>query len=511
MPFRSILFDGSDAEPTAGSTTGGDVVVDLHLDEIVAAMTAGREAYDLGPIFLTRLRDVVTVAYRHDVFRDLERPEVRGAVTSFAARMRTMRGHATRAARVRYRHERARWHLAAAAAYVAAVVSLADDLARAEPRSTGLRGLEAHLAGVVGSPGFAALRADTDRVRAGLDAVTYRLQVSGPRVTVSACEDEPDYGAEVLDAFEKFRQGAPREQAFRFPVGGDLNHVEGAILERVARLHPGPFGDLDAHVAAHADVVDGTIARFDSEVQFYLGYLELVERLRDAGLPFCYPEVATRPPTTHADGAFDLALALTLVPEGGAVVPNSFRLEDPERIVVVTGPNQGGKTTFSRMVGQVHHLAAIGGLVPGTAAGVALVDGIFTHFEREEDAENLSGKLEDDLRRIHAILAEATARSLVVMNESFSSTTPTDALLLNRAVLGTVVERGMLCVTVTFLDELASLGPATVSMVGAVDPADPGRRTFRVERRPADGLAYALAIAEKHRLTRASVAERLAR
>ncbi|MGH2466020.1 MAG: MutS-related protein, partial [Candidatus Limnocylindrales bacterium] len=84
-------------------------------------------------------------------------------------------------------------------------------------------------------------------------------------------------------------------------------------------------------------------------------------------------------------------------------------------------------------------------------------------------------------------------------------------LFIGRRIMGQIVDCGLLCVVVTFLDELAALGPAIASMVSTVDPADDTRRTFEIVRRPSDGLAYALAIAEKHRLTYPSLKARLVR
>ena len=113
--------------------------------------------------------------------------------------------------------------------------------------------------------------------------------------------------------------------------------------------------------------------------------------------------------------------------------------------------------------------------------------------------------------RCEAVLRRTTPRSIVILNEVFTSTTVADALLLSRRVLDRVLGRGCLCVWVTFLDELAALGPAVVSYVSQVDPDDPAVRTFEVTRCPSGGPTYAELLARAHGLDADAIRRRLAR
>jgi DNA mismatch repair protein MutS len=502
--FRSILFEGSNA-PHRADPRGAECFADLNLDQVLRSMAAGREECELDVFFSMPLRDVDAVHYRHEVLRDLERPSVLEAVSAFGDRMRVMREQLAEAGRRHHERQRQAWFLDAVAAYCDAVAALAEQLESLELASRGFRGLRDHVRAYVRSDAYTSLAAEAGQVRELLAEVRYSLHIQGDRVTVADYEGEPDYSADVLRTFARFERGATRDYRARLTTFADMDHVEARILELVAALNPRAFGALEVFCVRHRDYLDPTIGAYDRQVRFYLAYLDLIEPMKTAGLAFCYPRVSTRSKQERAVATFDLALADKLVRSGSAVVTNDFELRDGERILVVTGPNQGGKTTFARTFGQIHHLAALGLPVPGREARLLLPDRVFAHFEREEDIRTLRGKLEDELVRIQAILREATGRSVLVMNESFTSTTLADARQIGEDVLRQIIDRGLLCVYVTFVDELTTLDDATVSMVATVDPRDPAVRTYELVRRPADGLAYAGALAEKYGLTRGSV------
>ena len=508
-PFRSILFDDRGSGPEAGSHELSEFFTDLNLDQIVDAITVGRDEYNLKPFFYAPVKSIDAVHYRQAVFHDLENPAIFEQIQLFAEQMRKMRSSMAQSTKLYYKYQKHALFMIAVEVYCSAISRLAGGLSSATLESPGFQSLREYLLGYSKSHDFSLLAAEAGRLRLDLNSIRYSLHVDGRRVTVGKYSGEPDLSAEVLQTFEKFRQGASREYRFAASLWPEMNHVEAAIIDRIAQIHPEIFSRLDEFPHRHNGYLDPVIAAFDREVQFYLAYIEFKQRVGRTGRSFCYPTVTSSSREVHGHNIFDLALANQLVEARRQVVTNSFFLRGAERVFVVSGPNQGGKTTFARTFGQLHYLGCLGCPVPGSDARLFLFDKLFTHFERQESLETLSGKLEDELLRIHRILERATSNSILIMNESFLSTTLNDALFLSKQIMRRILSLDMLCVSVTFLDELANVSDAIVSMVSTVDPSDPAVRTFKIVRKPADGLAYAAAIAQKHHLTQDAVVERI--
>lgn len=146
--------------------------------------------------------------------------------------------------------------------------------------------------------------------------------------------------------------------------------------------------------------------------------------------------------------------------------------------------------------------------VPGASAALFLPSRIFTHFERGEDSRGQNGKLQDDLLRVHAILAQADAHSLVLLNEIFTSTALKDGLALGRKVFARLQALGAFCVCVTFMTELSKYSKTTASFVSTLD-AGTAERSFKILRRPADGQSYAQALVRKYCLREADIKRRV--
>jgi DNA mismatch repair protein MutS len=509
MTFHSILFakpkDGTQQETLAAPA----FFVDLNLDQVIDAITNGKEVYRLQPFFYVPLHDSDAIIYRHEVMRDLENPPLFELITAFAQKIRTMHNYLAQAEKLYYKYQKERWFLDAVAVYCDAVTCLAHDLCLVDVHSRGFVAFRDYVTDYVNADHFTSLQAETKTLQADLSTVTYCVLIRGNRVTVRKYEAEMDYSVDVEETFAKFKQGAVKDYRVAFRSLPDMDHVEAQILDLVARLYPDIFLHLDDYRAKHDHFLDETIAVFDREIQFYLAYLEYIAKLKRGGLPFCYPRISTTCKDIAVEEGFDVALAYKLIKTNAPIVCNDFSLQGNERVIVVTGPNQGGKTTFARSFGQVQYLASLGCPVPGREARLFLCDRLFTHFEKEENIKDLRSKLEDDLVRIEQILQQATPNSIIIMNEILTSTTVNDAMFLSKQILARILQLDALGVWVTFIDELAAFSEQTVSMVSTIAPDNPALRTYKLARKPADGLAHAIAIAEKYRLTYERLKERL--
>ncbi len=505
----SILLERPEDFINEQQLNAPDFFVDLNLDQIIAAVTAGWEEYNLKPFFYYPLNRTDEIKYRHEIMQDLEHVTLFEHVKSFSQKMRAVREHLAQADALHYNYQKEAWFLDAAEVYCDTVNFFADNLFNVALKSRGFLTIQEYLSNYARSSRFISLLAETKKIKADLAAARYCVLIKGNGFEVRKYESESDYSVDVEETFAKFKQGAVKDYRVKFSFWPHMNHIEGKILDFVAQLYPETFSSLDSYCAKNSNFLDEAVAAFDREIQFYIAYLEHMAILKRAGLKFCYPRISNNCREVYDYEGFDLALAYKLDGENSSVVCNDFYLRDKERILVVTGPNQGGKTTFARTFGQLHYLAAIGCPVPGREAQLFVFDRLFTHFEREEDIKNLRGKLQDDLVRIHHILNQATSSSIIILNEIFTSTTLQDAIFLSTNVMEKIIGLDLLCVWVTFIDELASFSEQVVSMVSTIVPENPTLRTFKILRMQADGLSYAMSIAEKHRLTYEDLKERV--
>ncbi len=233
-------------------------------------------------------------------------------------------------------------------------------------------------------------------------------------------------------------------------------------------------------LAQAADHIDSFFNMLQTELAFYIGCLNLSERLAQLGEPLCFPvPVDSRERRYLCRGLYDVCLALT---RDGKIVGNDVNA-DNKVLVIITGANQGGKSTFLRSVGLAQLMMQCGMFVPAEALCANICDGLFTHYKRQEDVTMKSGKLDEELGRMSNIVDTMTSRSLVLFNESFAATNDREGSEIARQIICALVEKGIKVFFVTHLYEFAhsfyEKGLEGTIFLRAERQAD-GRRTFRL-------------------------------
>ncbi len=207
-------------------------------------------------------------------------------------------------------------------------------------------------------------------------------------------------------------------------------------------------------VAQAADHILDFLKMLRTELAFHIGCLNLSERLAEPelGEPTCLPvPAAPGQSRLSARELYEPCLALTL---GGRVVGNDVEA-DGKRLVMVTGANQGGKSTFLRSAGLAHLMMQSGMFVAAESFRADVREGIFTHFKREEDSTMTSGKLDEELARMSEITERIRPLSLLLCNESFASTNEREGSEIARQVVRALIEAGVKVLFVTHLFDLA--------------------------------------------------------
>lgn len=434
-------------------------------------------------------------------------------------------------------------------AYVAAVRALLAplDAFRGELRAQGWLALRDHLASLAAADEFKALEAELPALRAQLEqarSVTLGINLDAQLRPASA----------TLLGVSAERFGAPRSLLGRL-FGGEreAQHGQTPLRQADERQAFGPdrqlFLDLSQLLQEVVAPVEAAMARFarvqaslmsalEGELAFFLGAARLVRQLRAEGYALNFPAIA--PPEERvfrARALYNLELALRLRAEAArgrrsgdaqgapeTPVPADAAFDEAGRIFVLTGPNRGGKTTFIRAVGLAQVLAQAGLPVPAAEATVSPADQIFTLFPTAEATRTGMGRLDQEAAQLAGLFRVATARSLVLLNEPFGSTSPREAIGIARDLLAGLRLLGARAILVTHLHDLArdaesinaavSGASVVATLIAEVAPPAAGEqdsavRTYRIIRGLPEASSHAADIALAHGLQLDQIARTL--
>lgn len=268
--------------------------------------------------------------------------------------------------------------------------------------------------------------------------------------------------------------------ADRSGAGFTLDARDQAGAEALTELAGRATNDAANTISQAVDHVQAFFAELRQELGFYLGSLNLQRALRSRGIPTCYPTPTPRSPTRfRCEGLRDIALCLTTT---APVVGNDVEAAEVD-MVMITGANEGGKSTFLRSRGSAQLMMQAGMFVAAESFTANVVDGVYTHFKREEDAAMIHGKLDEELARMSQLADAIGPGCLLLCNESFASTNEREGAQIARGVIDALTAAGVIVVFVTHLYDLAQ---------SLFDRRDPRHLFLRAERRDDGTRTYRL-------------------
>ena len=508
-PFVSILDAGGEPDRERQCPA---FYQDLNLEQVIHRICRfwGEDVSSFYRYFPV---DEACEDYRREVLRDVKLAGVYKALCGFTEKMDARREVFVKKEDVSHRLQKAAWHIREINDYCKAFTELYEALRTAPFRSEGMRSFLKYLERYLGGEGFCAMQREAAGLLAEMDTFRLVLTYENDRFYVEEGEVPGAYGAFLESCFP----GQGKRMESPFETVPELVDLERELLKVFQKNSPDFFARAESFYQNHVIYAEGILLRFASEIRYYLSYYCFEKEMEELGFRFCVPEkiplagqgaeAAGSGGRMYARGLYDMALACANAGRAEDIVSNDMEYREEERFFVVTGPNQGGKTTFARSLGQMVYLAKMGLDVPAEAAALYHFPDLLTHFSVEESAETGRGKLMDELVRLVPIMKAPCGGSFVVINELFTTAANYDACIMGKRVLEHLLAQGCRGIYVTHLAELGEERPGVASLRAMLDGR--GKRSFKIERDRAADHAGAESQAKEYGLTYAQLKERL--
>ncbi len=536
---------------------------DLGLDAMVEKLTGVEKERTLILGVLGRLTDDPAVArFRCGVFDDLFRhPEIRGRLMELLDHVKFLNDYGA----VRRPSDEAAglWDLLHRLDemhdYIMTVEAIADCLKDAELTSDGLRGLRESILTIWQDSGFdalkkdiAALKADTNTLKSITVGINLNERMEAVSLGLISVNSKPFTRSGLLRSFseaisrrDQVKDTEEWNGSMNFhPATGGLEQLMTRADQATTRISvlrnpvaaltmarvPEDNGTRDlprTMDAALGNMVSALVRRLREvlnryasvsirdmtdlipELVYYIRWAEYIGGLRKAGWRFSMPEprdVADgEGAAMEARGFYNLKLTGAETPE--TTVPNDLCFDGEKRLYLLTGANRGGKTTVTQAVGQLFVLAQGGLYVPAERFAFTPADRVMTHFPADEDQTLDLGRLGEECRRFREMYAGATGRSVLLLNETFSTTSFEEGYYIAADAVRALLKKGSRVIYNTHMHKLArdldrlNEGIKKGKAWSLIVKSEGSARSFRVEVAPPEGLSYARDIAEKYGVT----------
>ncbi len=481
---------------------------DLAIDELIHNICFNETEYSQLKKMLTVIPiDPNTILYRQEILRDFIENE--GIRTKLSLIIKKLRILSDMMYTPRYGEQKSSvWQMITQLGDIelyADVVEEMDSIFKENPpKSEGLSSIAQKIHTIMEGDEIHSLKKDIKRLRAELsDTKSLTLGVNltpdlMPR-EVYLLEFRQQYHKEPINKLTEFVRVIKQIPGHEPP-----NHMMMALTKEVEKHLSGLVGDMKRTLHKYIHLDGYFLLDLRDEFLYYSRLASFACKLQEKGYPICYPKIVKEAREIRIKEAYNIRLALQNEPN---IVTNDFSLLEKERLFVMTGPNRGGKTVLTQGIGIITYMAALGMFVCASSYEGFCVHQIYTHFPADENQTISYGRLGEEAVRIQSIVKEADAYSLILLNETYSSTCASDGLYLAKDLLHILKERGVMVIYNTHIHELAfatedmNKWEGTSDIISIIMEIMDNKNTFRVLRSKPDTCSYAKNLAIKYGVT----------
>lgn len=550
MEKMSLLYPGE--KPPVYKELPALTAHDLSLD--LLAETLSKEKTETAVIYhyLTHLCEDDKVArYRNEIFEDILRyPEIREKMREVLQKIDFLRQYGsfqkiTDASGV--------WDLVHRMGemeeYILSVEAIYEILSKTPIRSEGLKNLRDYTKSLYEESGFSALKQDitdlkkdTSEIKSVTLGVNLNDRFEPNSVGIVSVNSKYYTKSTVISHFNDFIYGSEKQSFTYDPTRSDQfdgnsytpmalpgipltslsllsredrgNDVIRSMDRAIAHMIGKIVRKLKTVISRHVNISTIVITGMIPELMYYIRFAEYIEKMKEAGFSFCTPQtMPSEERGMQTEGLYNLKLANEIRLHPGDrtakdVIGNTLDFSKERRIYILTGANRGGKTTFTQAVGLAYVLAQGGISVPALSFSYSPVDNIYTHYPADENETMDLGRLGEETKRFRELYQAATRKSLLLLNESFSTTSYEEGYYIARDVVRALKYLGVRTIYNTHMHKLAEEievlnreETAEDMAASLVSQSREGNRSYRIVLAPPEGLSYARDIALKYGVT----------